>query len=445
MRAYENLLDASFKGVPFCVESEELTRFGRRIANHEYPNTSEQFSEDTGGFPRDFNVSGFLVGDDVSDQLDALINACNEEGKGRLVLPFFGSMDVVCSEGNVSVEPYVDAGRVHFTLAFHISRDEAGFVNGSFDSMSIPGLCDWSIDGLSDKFGARFNIADDIFGKAIKTFDLNALLKTAQNLCKFIPSGEAGGILRTIANIAGDLPRLITNGGLLGSRLKDVFKAMFTGFLGQDATSLIYALLDESGNFKYTLPTTKADIEQNASGYYPVYKWPETTSDRVDRNDQRDLIIAYLRMMLLMLAYSMLGTGKFDTEDQLDKIKTDIEKEYIDLMHGITGIEDGARLQQSTGSVASLVTDKDVWTDFQKLRIAALIACENDRVVTYKVDYGKIRDYHGVSVLNAAYLSSAESIKTESDLLDMARIMYNINGREPYHLKGDIKILKRLQ
>ena len=444
MRAYENLLDASFKGVPFYVESEELTRFGRRIVNHEYPNTSEQFSEDTGGFPRDFNVSGFLVGDDVSDQLDALINACNE-GKGRLVLPFFGSMDVVCGEGNVSVEPYVDAGRVHFTLPFHISRDEAGFVNGAFDSMSMPGLCGWSIDGLSGRFGDKFSIANDIFGAAIKTFDINAVLRVAQNLCKLIPSGDAGNILRMIANIAGDLPRLITNGGLLGDRLKDVFKDIFTGLLGQDATSIIYSLLSESHNFKYTLPTTKADIEQNAAGYYPVYKWPETTSDRVDRNDQRDLIIAYLRMILMMLAYSMLGTGKFDTEDQLDKIKTDLEEEYIDVMHGITGIEDGARLQQSAGVIANLTTDKDIWTDFQKLRIAALIACENDRVVTYKVDYGKIRDYHGVSVLNAAYLSSAESIKTESDLLDMARIMYNINGREPYHLKGDIKILKRLQ
>ena len=444
MSGYENLLDASFKGVPFLVESEELTRFGRRIVNHEYPNTDEQYSEDVGGFPRDFNVSGFLVGEDVSDQLDALINACNEEDEGRLVLPFFGTTTVKCGEGNVSISPYVDAERVYFTATFYKSRDKAGFVDGLFDSASLPSMCDWGMGSLSGKFGSLFESGGDIFGNTVKKFDLKSVLNVVKSLTKFVPASELGGIIRMVDNISGDLDRLIGNGKLLAENLNNVFTTLYTGLLGQERTTVINSLLRESSNFKYTLPITKVDIEQNVAGFFPIYNWEETTEDRIDRNYQRNILIAYLRLMMLILAYSSLGTGSFDTEEQLDKTKTDIEKEYLDVMHGITGIEDGARLQGDTSGVSGLITDKDVWGDFQAIRIASLIAVDNDQVVNFKVDYGNIREFDGVSVLNAAYLSNAESIKTEDELLDMARVMYNINGREPYHLKGKIKILKRL-
>ena len=76
MSAYDYLLDASFKGVSFFVDSEELPRFGRRIAQHEYPHTDEQYAEDVGGFPQDFTINGYVVGENSKEQITALISAC---------------------------------------------------------------------------------------------------------------------------------------------------------------------------------------------------------------------------------------------------------------------------------------------------------------------------------------------------------------------------------
>jgi prophage DNA circulation protein len=55
-----DLLDGSFKGIDFYVKDDEgLTTFGRKLAIQEYPNTSEQFAEDVGGFARNFNLTIF--------------------------------------------------------------------------------------------------------------------------------------------------------------------------------------------------------------------------------------------------------------------------------------------------------------------------------------------------------------------------------------------------
>ena len=41
---------ASFRGVPFITETESDEEFGRRLAIHDYPNSSNRYAEDTGGF-----------------------------------------------------------------------------------------------------------------------------------------------------------------------------------------------------------------------------------------------------------------------------------------------------------------------------------------------------------------------------------------------------------
>ncbi|WP_434779276.1 DNA circularization N-terminal domain-containing protein [Neisseria sp. Ec49-e6-T10] len=445
MSAYDFLLDASFKGIPFYVESEELTQFGRRIVNHEYPNTNEQYSEDTGGFPENFTISGYVIGEDAKDQINALINACNEEGAGKLVLPFFGVRMATCGQGSASVLPYVDAENIPFTIEFSISRENAGFVEESFDLFSVLGLNELSMGSLSSVFGERFKTSADIFAKSIKIFDINAMLNVARRLAKNVIGDEYGALLRQIDNIAGDLDRLVDNGSLLGSKLSNAFNALFTGLIGSNTNSLIQNLVDESNSFSSRLPISEVAIKNPQDNqFYNINFWPETTESRIERNEQRSLVVSYSRLMMLIIAYSLLATSKFDTEEELSNIKNILENEYLNVIHGLQNIIQGQRLQSGVNQDVSLITQKDVWTDFEKLRIVSLIASEQDDVVLYKIDYGLVRVYWGTSVLNAAYLSSAEVIKTEQDLLNISRIMYNINNREPYHLKGQIKILRKL-
>lgn len=88
------LQPGSWRGVPFVTDTAP-TRAGRRVAIHEYPYRDTAWVEDLGKLPRRFQVSAFLVGDDVYAQRDRMVAASEQAGSGTLVHPTFGSVQCV--------------------------------------------------------------------------------------------------------------------------------------------------------------------------------------------------------------------------------------------------------------------------------------------------------------------------------------------------------------
>jgi prophage DNA circulation protein len=112
----DRLLPASFRGVPFKVESAE-GEHGRQTVRHDYPLRDQPFYEDMGRKAREFRITGFVVGDDYLEQLDALLGAIEEEGAGELVHPYRGTLSVQCL-GCTTNESSSEGRMARFTLAF---------------------------------------------------------------------------------------------------------------------------------------------------------------------------------------------------------------------------------------------------------------------------------------------------------------------------------------
>lgn len=118
----EHLHPASFRGVPFAVETGEGS-FGRRQAVHEYPYRDTAMVEDIGRSVRKLTLHGFIVQDsllysaaDVMTQRDALVAACETLGPGTLVHPTLGELTVSIPDGGLQLSESI-AGRVfEFTL-----------------------------------------------------------------------------------------------------------------------------------------------------------------------------------------------------------------------------------------------------------------------------------------------------------------------------------------
>jgi prophage DNA circulation protein len=91
---FEQLQPGSWRGKSFVTEADQ-TITGRRIALHEYPYRDTVWAEDLGRLPRRFVFTAFLVGDDVYQQRNAMVQACEQVGKGTLVHPTFGSVECV--------------------------------------------------------------------------------------------------------------------------------------------------------------------------------------------------------------------------------------------------------------------------------------------------------------------------------------------------------------
>lgn len=123
----DELHPASFRGVPFHVESDSMP-VGRRTQLHEYPQRDKPTVEDLGRVARETKLVAFVVGDDCYVLRDDLLLALDQPGPGELIHPWFGRMNVTATSCKVTHERR-EGGVVRFDLSF-IEEGEKGFPAG---------------------------------------------------------------------------------------------------------------------------------------------------------------------------------------------------------------------------------------------------------------------------------------------------------------------------
>jgi prophage DNA circulation protein len=104
-----NLQPASWNGVGFKVRQAGIRR-GRRVVVHEYPFRDTVWIEDLGRGVRSLTFNGFLIGDDVYQQRQAMLAAVETPNAGQLVHPSLGSIQVSLIE--FSCDERWELGRV---------------------------------------------------------------------------------------------------------------------------------------------------------------------------------------------------------------------------------------------------------------------------------------------------------------------------------------------
>lgn len=117
----DRLRPASFRGIPFYIESHEYAT-GRNTVNHEVPDQDIGFTEDMGGTLDAYRLTGFVIGDNYFALRDALIAACKESGPGTLIHPYLGAKEV--QVGRIKVTESWREGRVaRFDMPFTDAGD----------------------------------------------------------------------------------------------------------------------------------------------------------------------------------------------------------------------------------------------------------------------------------------------------------------------------------
>lgn len=112
---WEDLRDASFRGVPFFFRDVEGTG-GRRAIPHAYPKKEVGWTEDHGAVLTQQQINAILLGSDYINQMNRLLAALNTAGPGEMVHPWFGVQKV-------------QVGRVTHRL----STEEGGIAYVSFE------------------------------------------------------------------------------------------------------------------------------------------------------------------------------------------------------------------------------------------------------------------------------------------------------------------------
>ncbi len=225
----EKLQPASFRGVPFFVDSDDAA-FGRRTQVHEYPQRDKPFAEDMGRATREYNLQAFVVGPDYMAARDKLLAALEQPGAGQLIHPFYGQL-VVSIKGTARVThsrqnggmceiaiPFVEAGELSYPQA----KDRTQALSSiAADTLGAASLTD---------FVSKFAVADfaDFVSDAalVNIGDVISMAETAMKYAKN-PGALVGMVISAVD--LGDV-------SALGGKLQGLFAgatAMYDATVGQ--------------------------------------------------------------------------------------------------------------------------------------------------------------------------------------------------------------------
>ncbi|MDE2440507.1 MAG: DNA circularization N-terminal domain-containing protein [Betaproteobacteria bacterium] len=214
----DNLRPASFRGVPFQVESTELGA-GRRTQLHEYPQRDKPYVEDLGRAARDLAFSGFVVGEDYVDQANALLGALEEPGPGTLIHPWFGTLTVSLKDSaRVSFDAAL--GQARFSMSF-VEAGELEFPSSETSTQAASRIAASNLEKAAvESFADRFSI------KGFQDFVAAAANGNLGDMLGIVSSSEIGKVLgyaNSLANTVSTAIALVSNPSTLGWKIMGAF------------------------------------------------------------------------------------------------------------------------------------------------------------------------------------------------------------------------------
>lgn len=129
----DNYRQAKFRTADFYVPNAENSG-GRRGVVHEFPKQDAPYVEDMGRRARTFNIEAYVLGEDYFTARNNLVTALEQEGSGKLVHPYLGTLDVFCT-GYSFRESIREARIARFTLTF-VEAGILKFPNAVIDTIA---------------------------------------------------------------------------------------------------------------------------------------------------------------------------------------------------------------------------------------------------------------------------------------------------------------------
>ncbi|WP_336341761.1 DNA circularization protein [Pseudomonas atacamensis] len=259
----DNYRAASFRGVPFFVESADSTH-GRRQAVHEHAQRDVPYTEDLGRKAREFSVSGYMIGADYQAQRDELIKACETAGPGVLVHPYRGEMTVTCRGLGVS-ESSGEGGMCVIKLTF-LEAGEASFPSAKVDTVNAI-----SEKGNAVTAAAEKSFVSDFLTTGFPAYVAQSAATSLAELGEFMasPGLSFAGDLQAASDfysqakgLASDAFALVQQPLQMVSRITGLFGSIRSAF-GSGAFGMLTSLFDRSPS-SYSGSTATPSRQQQA-------------------------------------------------------------------------------------------------------------------------------------------------------------------------------------
>lgn len=429
----QRLAQASIGGVVFSVRSEELPTGGRKTALHDFPNSDERFVEDLGEIPPRFTITAFVHGLDWLERAQALEHVLRTPGPKRLVMPTFGAWTVWCLPYSKNASQ-TSVGEIEFNLEFATSRATAGIIESTPAPELVFAAGDTARGTIGGAFGDIFEAPGDSLGFGAMLSDItsttNEIFSATSTLMNAESLGEMTGAIRSLLGNAGGLLGDPIQLGLEFFGIADDAPGLWQIVSeGLDTISAVGALLDFAKAFGNNLALIQSDFDSGStvSPVANISLWAATTDDRIDRNEGRTAIVESNRLAALVAAYEQASNGDYQTIDQIQTIRTDLEDTFSQMM------------QVDAQDVRSIPANREVRAAMDDLRIRALSVLDQKAQSAWLTS--QITRTGGLTAPSLTYLLYAESIT--NDLDERTLQVRQLNQQVPaVAMSGDLTVLR---
>ncbi len=435
-----NLSAASYRGIEFKVNTESQTTGGRRVIIHEYLNSDRVFIEDIGLIPPQFSVNAFVHGPDWINKKNELTIALEFEGPGTLILPVFGAITVYALPYSIDTSQ-TSVGIVSFRLNFAVTSLIAGPTAGPSTIEDTFGLGEDSRGLIETVFATIMKVPKTIENVTTMISDITDMASNIRSgFRNFMTSSALGQMLTTIDNLFLTLPNLINLPSQLASELTTgvssslgLWSNVASGILNDgDGYSPASEMLTAGSGLYNEQDYIRNDITSltpASVGDFDVPIWGETTEDRIDRNDNRLLIVDHTRINALIMAYEQAAARDYDTTDEIRAVRSSLEIAHEQIMR--IDVNDEDRLQ----------SDLDLRDSIENVRISALNVLAQKEQESFGLT--TVIYQTPVSALYIAYDLYSELFINIEQVESRAKVIRNLNPtQQADRMMGEITVIQ---
>jgi len=426
------LVEASFRGVPFRVRSETLTEGGRKIILHEYVNSSERFVEDQGQIPPKFRVTAFVHGTNFKALAQRLETALNQEGSGKLVLPTFGNVTVYALPYSKDSSQQ-SVGEITFELEFATGRPAAGPIASGVDIQEVYSLGDTARKTIENVFANIFQIPTTVENASVAEFDILTAVDGALATFKdLMPSENLENLEIKVSLINSTISTLTRNPIELAENLfagspldTGIWQENSLGLTGGNGLSNLIGFTEfgSLGSLQLT------NINGAIVGESGLPLWPETTNQRISRNINRLAIVNSQQLNSLVGAYEVAAASEYQTQTEISNVRQTLETIHDRIMRIET---EDKNIIQSDDGIRKAVED---------IRLASLNVLEQKEQEAFTLTDTELKIASSSFV--QAFRFYAEDFTSDIDLSDRAISLRKLNPDLPaIALNKDITIFR---
>ncbi|HDG1667418.1 TPA: DNA circularization protein [Kluyvera ascorbata] len=217
----------SFRNVPFLIYREQRQTGGRRIVKREYPLRDKGGAIDLGRKLHEFSFTACLLGKDVENQKDNLIEALDAAGAGELSHPEFGTLQVLVDtwECKHSAD---DLNYYEFTITVYPAAEDNAPEPSADTAAAVSTKKDSLFGSLGDTLADAWQTVQEATDGAAAVAD--AISGVFEDISGVIENagvmGSVNGLLSAITKVKGSATAMVNAPALLAANLLGAFSGL---------------------------------------------------------------------------------------------------------------------------------------------------------------------------------------------------------------------------